>query len=164
MTFQFDPDLLFGLLFTGAGAAIVLSELREFSRSMASEDWSPVEGEVEEAEVATTYSPQNRSTYSPQVRYHYAVQGTKYASDRIAFGGRVSTSWRGYAEKVVDRYRRMGKVKVYVSPDDPALAVLEPGIHWICLVALAIGTIFLGLGIALLVPHLHQLESLIHFK
>jgi hypothetical protein len=68
--------------------------------------------------------------------------------DRIAFGGIVSSSFRGWAASTANRYGQRRAVKVYVSPEDPMTAVLEPGVHWMCWIVLTVGTVLLGLGVA----------------
>jgi hypothetical protein len=83
-------------------------------------------------------------------RYHYRIGDLQYLSDRIAFGGLIETSFRWPAEDIAKRYERRRTVPVSVCPDDPHLAVLEPGMHWSCWIMIAVATVITAVGLGLL--------------
>lgn len=142
---HFDASLLGGVIFTGVGAAALFQGFRELGRAADSEEWPRVPGEIEESGVLA--DPSGRSvTYYPEVRYHYRVGDQQFVSDRIAFGGVVSMSFRSWAEGIVHRYRKSKNVTVAVCPTNPDLSVLEPGVHWTCWFVVGIGAVFFGLG------------------
>ena len=142
-----SSDLIFGIFSTGVGSVLLFGAFREIARAVDSEDWPEVPGEIEETGVL--YEGRG---FSPEVRYHYRVGDSQYVSDRIAFGGRVSMSFRFWAEGIVARYRQSKMVRVRVCPNDPDLSVLEPGVHWSCWFILILAAVFVALGIrALLV-------------
>jgi hypothetical protein len=62
------------------------------------------------------------------VRYSYEVDGKTYESDMVQLGGGTSeTSVASSHAKRARKYKVGQKVKVYVDPDDPGMATLEPG-------------------------------------
>lgn len=165
MPFGIDPALFDGAVSAAFGLIFTVAELREFSRSMEAEEWPTVDGTVEEVGVTSDWSTAARTvTYAPAVRYHYEVGGRKYVGDRIAFGGTASVSYRGWAARIAGRYAGRGHVKVYVCPDDPMTAVLEPGIHFSCWLVLGVAILFLGIGITGLLTHWGLVDSSIQFK
>ena len=139
----FPSELFFGALSTAVGSIALFAGFREIARAVDSEDWPEVPGEIEETGVLDA----GRGEFSPEVRYHYRVGDSQYVSDRIAFGGRVSVSFRFWAEGVVARYRKSKEVKVRVCPTDPDLSVLEPGVHWSCWFVIILAAVFAALGI-----------------
>jgi len=90
------------------------------------------------------------TTFAPMVRYHYRIGDNQYVSDRIAFGGTVSMSFRSWAERIAAKYRHSRTVKVRVCPTDPTLSVLEPGAHWSLWFIILMGTVFAGIGLRML--------------
>jgi hypothetical protein len=150
----FQSDLLFGFISTPVGILFIVAGFREMSRAIDSEDWPEVAGEIEETGVVSAVSARGGVTYAPLVRYHYRVGENQYVSDRIAFGGTASMTFRFWAEGLADRYRQTKTVSVRVNPKDPTLSVLEAGVHWTVWFIIAIGTLFTGLGISSLLTHL----------
>ena len=148
----FNTDLLFGIASTTIGSIVLVGGFRELARAVDSEDWPEVNGEIEETGVVTDGGGQS-VTFAPEVRYHYRVGDSQYVSDRIAFGGRVSMTFRSWAQGIVARYRKTKVVKVRVCPTDPDLSVLEPGVHWSCWFVIVIATVFVALGIRTLLTY-----------
>ena len=156
-----SPTLFIGVIATVVGAIFVAFEYRELWLALDSEDWPVVEGTIEEVGVTSSWSVgarYNAVVYAPQVRYHYRVGDRQYVSDRIAFGGSISTSFRSWATDVAKRYDRK-TVKVSVSPKDPMTAVLEPGVHWTCWTTLVIGVVVLGFGLVGLLSYFGVLST-----
>ncbi|HEY2823958.1 MAG TPA: DUF3592 domain-containing protein [Gemmatimonadales bacterium] len=145
-----DPSGLWmlGVAFVVVGVMLLIASFVELSRAIDSDDWPAVDGEVVEAGVLKSLSTGRYIgwTYSPMVRYHYVVSGLPYVSDRISFGGSVSSSFRSFAEDTAARYRRMRTVKVFISPSNPSMAVLERGVHWSSWFSLAAGAFLAGVG------------------
>ena len=148
----FDSNLLFGLGSTAIGSFALVAGFRELARAVDSEDWPEVAGEVEETGVLTDTSGR-AVTFVPDVRYHYRVGDVQYVSNRIAFGGTVSMTFRSWGQGIVERYRNSKSVRVRVCPTNPDLSVLEPGVHWSCWFVLLIATLFVALGIRSLLTY-----------
>ena len=83
---------------------------------------------------------------TPVVRYRYSVGENTYVGDTINYGGVVSSSFRSIAEKVVKKYQHGKVVKVYVSPEDPNISVLEPGFHYGSVITILVGVLFVAIG------------------
>jgi Protein of unknown function (DUF3592) len=153
----FDSQLLIGVASAAIGSVALVSGFRELARAVDSEDWPEVSGEIEETGVVTDSGGQS-VTFAPEVRYHYRVGDSQYVSDRIAFGGRVSMTFRSWAEGIVARYRNSKTVKVRVCPTDPDLSVLEPGVHWSCWFVIVIATVVVAFGIRTLLIYFGVLD------
>ena len=137
-----NQEVLLGLAFALVGIAGLATVSRDLSRAADSEDWPQVDGEVVESRITSWvggYRIPLRS-FSPLVRYQYHVGGKLHVSDRVAFAGPVLAPLRSLAQRTTETYRRGASVKVHVCPIDPALSVLEPGVHWLSYVE--------GLGMA----------------
>ncbi len=141
-----NGDLVLGLGFTAVGGYTLVAGFRELARAIDSEDWPAVPGEIEETGILSDTSGKY-ITFAPEVRYHYKVGDSQYVSDRIAFGGTVSMSFRSWAAGIVARYRKAKSVTVRVCPTNPDLAVLEPGAHWSSWLILIMAAGFAGYGI-----------------
>lgn len=87
--------------------------------SKISPQWPTVPGVVTAAErVKRGWSTQPRVTYS------YQVRGQAYASSKVSFADAVPAR---ELEPILSRYPVGQKVEVTYQPDDPAVAILEPG-------------------------------------
>lgn len=149
------------MIATVIGAVFVALEYRELWLALDSEDWPVVEGTIEEVGVTSSWSNTGTSSsvvYAPEVRYHYRVGDHQYVSDRIAFGGTVSTSFRSWATGAARKYDQK-TVRVSVSPKDPMTSVLEPGVHWTCWITLIVGIVILGFGLVGLLSYFGVLST-----
>ena len=81
------------------------------------------------------------------------VGDAQHVSNRIAFGGVVSMSFRSWAQGIVERYSSQKVVRVWVCPTDPALSVLEPGLHWTSWMVPLVFAVFFGLGLRILLRY-----------
>ena len=119
----------------------------------ASEGWPSVPGVVANSEIETQYSNSNSTTrsnftYHASVQYDYEVEGETYSAERVSFG-EYGTGDGEYAQEVVGRYPAGAEVTVHYDPDDPARAVLEPGLHGLPWFYLLLGTPIFLFGLAL---------------
>jgi uncharacterized protein (TIGR03382 family) len=122
------------------------------ARALQSASWVPTTGVITRSEVRTHRAgpgPNGSSeSYSPAIAYQYSVGGMPRASDRIKFGMGSSSS-RSYAESWVRRYPSGAAVTVYHDPDDPARAVLVPGLSAVALIPVGITATFSVVGLVL---------------
>lgn len=138
---------LFLWLFIVVGVASLCAGIWNLARSLRSASWPSTSGVIDRAEMGSN-SDDDGVTYSADVTYHYEVGGTSYTGTRLSFGTMSASS--DYARRILDRYPVGATVRVYYSPDDPASAVLETGIHggtWICF---SIGAMFILVASAFL--------------
>jgi hypothetical protein len=141
-----------GTLLVVVGVMVLLTRRRSAAKQAASLTWPTCDGQVTRAVVQTTRDKDD-VTYSADIAYAYAVNGQSLSADRVAWGGRASSSNARDAEAVVARYPVGAAVRVCYNPDKPAEAVLEPratgGLRTMMIVAvsfMAVGAIFIAIG------------------
>lgn len=150
MAFLFSR--IFPLPFVVIGVVLLVFGLRSLGHARASTEWPVAEGVITAAEVVRKRgSGDSGPTYRPDISYDYTVDGTTLSGDRVHFGGAVSTSNQGWARGIVARYPVGHQVQVRYSPEDPALAVLEPGVTWVVWLMPGIGALFLLVGVVMMV-------------
>lgn len=138
---------LFGLIFLGAGAALLyFLTLRPFLRIQSAKSWPEVPCQIISSEVNSSRSSKGSTTYSVHIVYSYQANGREFRSDRYDFLGISSSGWKAKND-IVARFPRGATAKCYVNPSDPTEVVLnrEPG-AWLLLGLL--GLIFIAVGLA----------------
>jgi hypothetical protein len=121
--------------FFGLSVFVMLWSVAELFVEGRSLLWRDAPAKVTRSEVrlvAETQStnrkvqPINRRWYSWDLEYTYRVDGLDYRSDRASL---LDTPiWnKTSADAMAAKYPVGADLVAYVSPDDPALAVLEPG-------------------------------------
>jgi uncharacterized protein DUF3592 len=93
--------------------------------ALASQSWPTVEGKVIQATVNEHVGIARR--YSPRVEYKYQVQGKSYIGRRYqVINWEADKSW--LAEEAVRGLKAGKPVTVHYNPENPAQAVLKPGL------------------------------------
>ena len=133
--------VLFALIGGGVGFFIGKPIL---DNAKASESWPSVPGRVIESEVERRRND-GKTTYSALVVCEYTVNGEQLECDDIWFG-QYSTSDRSEIGNIVRQYPVGQQVDVFYSPDDPTIAVLQPGVTTSSYLVFGIGMLFLGIG------------------
>lgn len=88
--------------------------------------WLSVSGKVLESFVHIDKDSEG-ATYKPEIRYEYRVNGEYFIADCWRFGA-SGTSWgKVRFNRVVAEYPVGRSVTVFVNPERPGEAVLEPG-------------------------------------
>ncbi len=95
---------------------------------LRAEDFPTVTGRILESRVETHRDSEGDLTYHAELRYVYEVDGTRHESDRYRYG-LLGMSTRGHAQRIVDRHPPDSEVEVFYDPNDPAEALLHPGIE-----------------------------------
>jgi hypothetical protein len=98
-----------------------------YRRAEASLNWPTTSGTVETSEVTSSFT-KGKTKYSPSVSYSYDVNGMRQTSNSIWASGGDSSTVKSVHQAVVDKYPVGSTVKVFYDPEDPAYAILEPGI------------------------------------
>jgi len=133
---------LMGLACTIVGAGVAFWGLRGLWRGLQSMRWPRIQGVVKRVSI--------NMDNIVDVSYEYTVDGRRFLSDRVRFGGpRDFASARG-ATAYADRYQIGGKILVRYDPQSPDQSVLEPGLAFGPLVACIVGVPMLLVGVALL--------------
>ena len=143
---------LFLLLLGGLGLFFGIGILH-LPMAVASLSWPTVEGLIISSEVYEGCCGEYSEGWWPEVSYGYSVGETAYVSDKVEIldVGDSSTSY--FAQQVILRYPVGKQVMVYYNPEDPSMAVLEPGIpdnHYLFslfLAVIALAPILLILGL-----------------
>jgi hypothetical protein len=106
--------------------------------------WLPVPGRIVESRVDQGY----RGGKTARIRYTYQHQGVTFESRRIApfeFWSNVSSA----ADNFVEKYPSGQTLTVYINPNDPKEAVLEPKNQRLAAVVSIFAGIALGLTTAI---------------
>ena len=107
----------FLILFLVGGPAIA---------DLGTADWNAADGVITSSEVHTSTDGEGGTTYCLWVNYEYTYNGKTYDGDVVSFSKDNSCdSWSGNAD---DDYPEGKEITVYVNPDNPYEAVLEPGL------------------------------------
>ena len=131
--------LPFGIILLALGAWQVM-------RARNGRRWQTVDGEIIESQVVnggSSFLP----NWQPRVRYRYSVGGVRYESSRITFAADREGDIRWLAAGDAEKYPQHAKIRVYVSPEDPAIAVLDPEVPWRVSFNLILGGLFVAYGI-----------------
>lgn len=103
------------------GLVIAVVTMRKYRAAQAQFSWRVVPGEIISSSVHFTWD-----YYDPVIEFRYTVDGKRLQGTKVRTGA-VSTNWRGPAAQLVAKYPPGTAVEVYVNPDNPRDAVLEPG-------------------------------------
>lgn len=122
--------MLFGAV-AAAGVLAAYAAVEDYARARASQAWPVVEGVV-----------LSRGEDADDVRYAWFDGVRSHTGERIRF-------WTGAAYAKGEVYQPGAPVKVRVSPEDGALAVIEPGGSPVVFaVVLAFGAFLVFIGLA----------------
>ena|SRR5690349_5231430 len=114
--------VLAGIIWGLAALVLVCGVLLRL-RVQSQKKWHRVEGRVLESSLSLG------EYWYPRVSYEYTQGDRTFRSDRIR-SLQIAMNWRAPASKDISRYPPGKLVTVYVDPNDPRSAVLEPGGHW----------------------------------
>ncbi len=92
-------------------------------------NWPSTKGIVAKSYLHEYYSDDdsNEASYDPIVEYNFTVKEKFYTNDRRTYES-VGMN-KTQAAKVISKYPLDFPVTVYYNPDDPTIAVLEPGAY-----------------------------------
>ncbi|MDD5466249.1 MAG: DUF3592 domain-containing protein [Anaerolineales bacterium] len=145
------------LLFAGIGTFLIYKGLQARKKAEASQGWPATTGQITQAQVSrSTHTDSDGDTstsYTPHVEYSYRVAEQEFTGKNITFGLTQSFSQPAKAQAVLARYPVGSQVSVYYDPNQPGDAVLERKAGGFT-ASLAIGAIFLLLGVCLGIPGL----------
>src|SRR5476651_1207911 len=108
-------------------AGMLFNLLRMRSRMQAARNWDRTEGVIiaSGVEQPPSHVSDDLNDASPIIRYRYRADGQDHESDQIRIGGQPMTT-RVLAGRLVARYPVGAHVDVFVDPNNPADALLEP--------------------------------------
>lgn len=129
------------------GALLSLWGVQEVRHGFASKNWPATGGQIHSVERGYRQDP--RDEYYEEALYTYTVKGRPYRGDRIRFGPATSLLEGFFSARKTERsvtYPKGAKVKVYYKPDDPSVAVLQPGARGETFMGLLVGLALAGFG------------------
>ena len=89
-------------------------------------DWNATDGVITSSDVRSSTDSEGGTTYCLAVNYEYTYDGKTYYGDVVSYSKDNSCdSWSRNAD---DDYPEGKEITVYVNPDNPYEAVLEPGL------------------------------------
>lgn len=137
---------LMAICVASMGVVCLLMQLGMRLQAKKSEQWNVVKGSIDSSRAEVVRSTGSRGSrkarlYQAVVEYSYEIDGRKYRSTRISFGGVFASNSKRGAEEQAARYVPGSVVDVRVDPTDPTSAVLE------CRVALNWALILVGFGL-----------------
>lgn len=138
-----------------AGLALLVVGIFPLYRSLESDNWPFVQGEITSATLEQPHSPLERGRDSGwgwhvNILYRYQVEGhAPMVGNRLEFGlGSRRYFLQEFAQRVVERYPPGKVVRVYINPARPQETVLERtpsmGVSLFWIVG---GLIMVGLGL-----------------
>lgn len=136
------------ILVAGAGLAYTAWSLWW---AVQSESWPSAPGTILASKVEVDSASGGGLEYRAAVAYQYAVDGQKYAAERVHFGDSLASSWGlGLAQQEVNDHPTGSAVSVRYDPKKPARATLETGLRWYFLIDVLFWGAFLTVPVVIL--------------
>jgi hypothetical protein len=139
--------LLGALLFAGIGLigmVLLIQSTGDLFDGWRSQQWTKVSGEVIESHRVTL--SQIRSTnpaYEARVTYQYEIHGKRFTNQLHDFGKIDRTDAPAVDHDLAHRYFAGAVIDVWVNPNQPSQAVIEPGIQPKACIHVGLGLVFL---------------------
>lgn len=144
-----DGGLTVEFVLVAAGLLLLGLGWRSCRDAWESLRWSQAPGTITHSEVVAEYGDEGERLFSFEVRYSYRVGGSMYEGTTHRIGPKWQSGLRSEAERVASHYPAGCNVSVYVSPRNPADAVLERGASSGLIVQVVTGVVLVGFGLAL---------------
>jgi hypothetical protein len=137
--------LLFGVVWTAIAVYI-------FTRSRKSASWPEAVGkvlftEVRRVDTVTSSARTGSLTYQPYIKYEYSVGGSRYENAAYSVAARAWTADPAPAADILTRYPVGGDVPVFYDPSNPRDSALIPGDSGGNWYFLALGGVFITVGV-----------------
>lgn len=138
-------ELLFGIVaglgFLWAGSWILIWDVGMLRKAESSANWPQAQGTVIRSETVKSGKEPR-----PHVEYTYSVAEKEFVGRQISFDLFDKPGGEGRVETILARYPVGRHVTVFVQPDRPEIAILEPRIFSPFLQPLMFSVIFFGGG------------------
>jgi len=139
------PGPLFGLLLVLSGGALALWAGRIIRRYRLAQKWQKVPAVILKSSLRVS-SDSDGTSYIPEFAYSYSVNGVEYQSTAHSHGLPLHGDQEQTNRKLVESLPVGSIVSIAVSPENPALAVLDTGPpeYWIAVRRLCLGIVTAG--------------------
>ncbi|PZO50896.1 MAG: hypothetical protein DCF16_12335 [Alphaproteobacteria bacterium] len=118
--------IVVGLIWTAVTLGGDFFAVNAIRQQLRAEHFPTVTGVITQNDIEITRSSKGGSNYTARLRFSYAVDGRAYVGDRHRYGSYAASAQ--HAEALASRYPVGAPVIVHFNPDDPADAILSPGI------------------------------------
>lgn len=144
---------LMAIGFVVVGAWCLKISIAHTLKNRAATVWPTATGKITQStvQIEEQGTPDFRTMYRPEVVARFQVNGKWYGCQEI-FYGYGSTSSCGTAWRAVSPYPPGGTATVHYNPENPSESVLEPGFKGTNVLFLAVGSVFLFLGLIISIP------------
>ena len=154
---SFFGSLITGIIFSIIGYFIAFNfGTPIIDNAKSSVSWPTTQGIIQESRVEN-HIRNKKKVYNSYVKYTYSVDNKNYTSSTVYFGDNHHSTNSNGAYKIVKRYPKGTKVTVSYDPKIHQKSVLEPGAKANSYMVFAIGLIFLGFGLMLLVNFISKI-------
>jgi hypothetical protein len=142
-------EAFIGIAFAAVGAGVLTSAAVNLFYAVVSRTWRRTAGVIIGSRVHRAGEMEGGDLYRAEVSYFYSVGGEEFVGRRTRFGEPIDRGWSGPAVRIVRQYAVGGVVSVHYNPDDPADAVLQPGLNYSLLARALLGAVFTASGVLL---------------
>jgi len=116
---------IFTLIWCAASAFATVMIGGAIAADLGTGDWTPVDGIITDSGVHKSYDSEGGESWCLWVEYEYTYDNRNYEGSTISYSKQDNcNSWSSQAD---EEYPPGKNVTVYVDPENPADAVLEPG-------------------------------------
>ncbi len=145
-----------GIFLLLIGVPLSIGGAVNFVHAKASMSWPAVNGVVDRSDIVEGSGRRGNRTYKAEINYSYIVDGQRYHGNKCTT---LETRWTSPAgaARVQSQYPVGAAVDVFYDPQDPARAVLEPGVTVSIWAVLVGGLVSLAVGIGTVVGPLKVL-------
>ena len=103
--------------------------------------WPVVQGKIVQSEVeefeGKTDSGRSQTMYRSRISYTYRYNSIDYRGGNQTSGAQVVSNMEGFAKRALARYPRGKTVQVWVNPQNPSEATLDPSAHFVWIIWLS---------------------------
>ncbi len=145
-------ETAFGSLFVLGGIVILYIGFRGLRRYLRTRDFASTNGRLLNADVAYSSSGgEGVGGFAPVVQFEYEVEKVLYRSRQLtAIQAQVQDSRKKDAQLKIEQLRAQPEVTVYYDPRAPWDGFLRHGPLWGVIAPMAMGLVFGGVGVAML--------------
>ena len=140
-------NILAGVAFALFGLFLLWQGIRAVQRGRASQHWATTTGTVLHTELADHQNDEGHVTFTATINYEYEVAGLPYQSTKYNAEGTPHLNSLRQAQRIADSYATGSTIKVFYDPENPKETLLETGVPHSSWTTIAMGVIFLGVGI-----------------
>lgn len=125
------------LAFGGFGTLVALFALAMHRMAAKQRAWPVVNGKIVQSEVeqfeGRTDSGNRQTMYRSRISWSYRYNNIDYRGGNQTSGSQVTSNMQGFAKRAAAKFPLGKTVKVYVNPDNPSEATLNPSARFVWL-------------------------------